>query len=228
MAISAEELGTEDIKKLLMKQALPASIGILFMSVNILIDTIFVGQWIGSLAIAAVTVVLPITFLISSLGMAIGVGGGSVLSRALGAKDREKAKTTFANQIMMTFILASLFVVLGIFFSSEMLLLFGAKGAIIAPAAEFFSPIIVSVPFLALCMMGNNIIRAEGKAKFAMVAMIIPAFVNIILDIIFIKVMGLGMFGAALATSISYFMCFLFVLWFFVYKSELKLKATTF
>ncbi|WP_339919317.1 MATE family efflux transporter [uncultured Flavobacterium sp.] len=228
MAISAEELGTEDIKKLLMKQALPASIGILFMSVNILIDTIFVGQWIGSLAIAAVTVVLPITFLISSLGMAIGVGGGSVLSRALGAKDREKAKTTFANQIMMTFILASLFVVLGIFFSSEMLLLFGAKGAIIAPAAEFFSPIIVSVPFLALCMMGNNIIRAEGKAKFAMVAMIIPAFVNIILDIIFIKVMGLGMFGAALATSISYFMCFLFVLWFFIYKSELKLKARHF
>ena len=228
MAISAEELGTEDIKKLLMKQALPASIGILFMSVNILIDTIFVGQWIGSLAIAAVTVVLPITFLISSLGMAIGVGGGSVLSRALGAKDREKAKTTFANQIMMTFILASLFVVLGIFFSAEMLLLFGAKGAIIAPAAEFFSPIIVSVPFLALCMMGNNIIRAEGKAKFAMVAMIIPAFVNIILDIIFIKVMGLGMFGAALATSISYFMCFLFVLWFFVYKSELKLKARHF
>jgi len=228
MAISAEELGTEDIKKLLMKQALPASIGILFMSVNILIDTIFVGQWIGSLAIAAVTVVLPITFLISSLGMAIGVGGGSVLSRALGAKDREKAKTTFANQIMMTFILASLFVLLGIFFSTEMLLLFGAKGAIIAPAAEFFSPIILSVPFLALCMMGNNIIRAEGKAKFAMVAMIIPAFVNIILDIIFIKTMGLGMFGAALATSISYFMCFLFVLWFFVYKSELKLKARHF
>lgn len=228
MSISAEELGTEDIKKLLMKQALPASIGILFMSVNILIDTIFVGQWIGSLAIAAVTVVLPITFLISSLGMAIGVGGGSVLSRALGAKRYEKAKNTFANQIMMTFILASLFVLLGIFFSTEMLLLFGAKGAIMAPAAEFFSPIILSVPFLALCMMGNNIIRAEGKAKFAMVAMIIPAFVNIILDIIFIKVMKLGMFGAALATSISYFMCFLFVLWFFVYKSELKLKARHF
>lgn len=115
MAVSAEELGTEDIKKLLIKQAAPASIGILFMSVNILVDTIFVGQWIGSLAIAAVTVVLPITFFISSLGMAIGIGGGSVLSRALGAKNTEKAKVTFANQIMMTFFLASLFVLLGIF-----------------------------------------------------------------------------------------------------------------
>jgi putative MATE family efflux protein len=228
MAVTAEELGTKDIKKLLIKQAVPSSIGILFMSVNILVDTIFVGQWIGSLAIAAVTVVLPITFLISSLGMAIGVGGGSVLSRALGANHREKALHTFGNQIMMTLLLSSLFVIFGILFSDEMLLLFGAKGAIMNPAKEFFFPIILSVPFLALCMMGNNIIRAEGKAKFAMIAMIIPAFANIALDILFIKVMNLGMFGSAMATAISYFMCFVFVLWFFVFKSELKLQAKHF
>ena len=228
MAVSSEELGTQDIKKLLIKQAVPASIGILFLSVNILIDTIFVGQWIGSLAIAAVTVVLPITFLISSLGMAIGVGGGSVLSRALGAKDHDKAKSTFANQIMMTFALSSVFCLLGIFCSEEMLQLFGAKGAILQPATEFFKPIILSVPFLALCMMGNNIIRAEGEPKFAMIAMIVPAFFNIALDIVFIKVMNLGMTGAAYATSISYFMCFVFVLWFFLFKSEIKPKAIHF
>ena len=228
MAVNADDLGTQDIRKLLIKQAVPSSIGVLFMSVNILIDTIFVGQWIGSLAIAAVTVVLPITFLISSLGMAIGVGGGSVLSRALGANHKEKAKNTFANQIMMTLLLSSVFVVLGLFFSDEMLALFGAKGAIVKPAREFFFPIIISVPFLGLCMMGNNIIRAEGKAKFAMVAMIVPAFVNIALDILFIKYLNLGMFGAALATAISYFSCFLFVLWFFVFKSELKLKMKHF
>ena len=228
MAVSSEELGKKDIKKLLIQQAVPSSIGILFMSVNILVDTIFVGQWIGSLAIAAVTVVLPITFFISSLGMAIGVGGGSVLSRALGSNNKEKALFTFANQIMMTFLLASIFVIFGLFFSDEMLALFGAKGNIIAPAKEFFLPIIISVPFLALCMMGNNIIRAEGKAKFAMYAMIIPAFVNIILDIVFIKFMNMGMLGAALATAISYFTCFVFVLWFFVYKSELRLELRHF
>ena len=224
MAVTAEELGTLDIKKLLINQAVPASIGILFMSVNVLIDTIFVGQWIGSIAIAALTVVLPITFLISSLGMAIGVGGGSVLSRALGANNREKALSTFGNQIMMTLLLAVFFVLVGLFFSDKMLLFFGAKGAIMEPAKEFFIPIIISVPFLALCMMGNNIIRAEGKAKFAMIAMIVPAFINIVLDIIFIKYMNLGIFGAALATALSYFMCFLFVLWFFIFKSELNLK----
>jgi putative MATE family efflux protein len=228
MAITDEELGTTDIKKLLIKQAAPASIGILFMSLNILIDTIFVGQWIGSLAIAVVTVVFPITFLISSLGMAIGVGGGSVLSRALGAKNRKKAKLTFANQIMMTFLLASIFVILGFFFSRELLLFYGAKGDIMEPATIFLSPIIVSVPFLALSMMGNNIIRAEGQATYAMVSMIIPALVNIALDVVFIKFMDLGLYGAALATGISYFTCFLFILWYFIYKTELKMQVKDF
>ncbi len=224
MAVTSEELGSKDIKSLLIKQAVPASIGILFMSVNILVDTIFVGQWIGSLAIAAVTVVLPMTFFISSLGMAVGIGGSSVLSRALGAGNKEKAEKTFGNQIMMTAVLAVVFVLLGILFSEEMLLLFGAQGNIVPLAEEFFFPIIISVPFLALSMMGNTVIRAEGKAKFAMIAMIIPAFVNIFLDILFIKYLNMGMFGAALATAISYLMCFLFILWFFIYKSELRLK----
>jgi putative MATE family efflux protein len=222
MAKSSGALGTDDIKQLLIKQAVPASIGILFMSINILVDTIFVGQWIGSLAIAAVTVVLPITFLISSLGMAIGIGGSSIISRALGARDKEKAYRTFGNQIMMTLVLAFFFVIIGFLFSDEILLLFGANGEIMKPAKEFFIPVLMGVPFLALCMMGNNVIRAEGKAKFAMMAMIIPAFGNIFLDIVFIKFLDMGMFGAALATTISYFMCFVFILWFFIKKSELK------
>ncbi|RXR34213.1 MATE family efflux transporter [Flavobacterium piscinae] len=222
MAQSSGALGTDDIKQLLIKQAVPASIGILFMSINILVDTIFVGQWIGSLAIAAVTVVLPITFLISSLGMAIGIGGSSIISRALGAKDKEKAYRTFGNQIMMTMALALFFVTVGFLFSDEILLLFGANGEIMQPAKEFFIPVLIGVPFLALCMMGNNVIRAEGKAKFAMMAMIIPAFGNIFLDIVFIKFLDMGMFGAALATTLSYFMCFVFILWFFITKSELK------
>lgn len=222
MAQSSGALGTDDIKQLLIKQAVPASIGILFMSVNILVDTIFVGQWIGSLAIAAVTVVLPITFLISSLGMAIGIGGSSIISRALGAKDKEKAYRTFGNQILMTLVLALFFVVIGFLFSDEILLLFGANGDIMKPAKEFFIPVLIGVPFLALCMMGNNVIRAEGKAKFAMMAMIIPAFGNIFLDIVFIKFLDMGIFGAALATTLSYFMCFVFILWFFIKKSELK------
>jgi putative MATE family efflux protein len=125
---------------------------------------------------------------------------------------------------MMTLVLAISFVLLGILFSDQMLLLFGAQGNIVPLAKEFFFPIIITVPFLALSMMGNTVIRAEGKAKFAMFAMIIPAFVNILLDILFINYLDMGMFGAALATAISYFTCFIFILWFFIYKSELRLK----
>ncbi len=95
----ANELGTEKISKLLIKQAVPATIGILVMSLNMIVDTIFVGQWIGVLAIAAITVVLPIAFLISSIGMGIGIGGSSIISRALGAENSEKAFLTFGNQI---------------------------------------------------------------------------------------------------------------------------------
>lgn len=228
MSVTSTDLAQKDIKKLLIRQSVPASIGILFMTVNVLIDTIFVGRWIGSLAIAALSVVMPITFFISSMGMAIGIGGSSVLSRALGKGKKEKAIATFAHQIMMTFGIASVFVITGLFFSEEILFAFGANGAIMAPAKEFFTPILIAVPFQAFCMAGNNVIRAEDKARHAMTAMIISAVSNIVLDILLIKVFNLGVFGAALATAFSFFLCFLYILWFFLYKSELKLELKHF
>lgn len=221
MGLSDADLGQQSIKKLLVKQAIPASVGILFMTVNVLIDAIFVGRWIGSLAIAALSVVMPLTFFISSLGMAIGVGGSSVLSRALGAGNKDKAINVFAHQVVMTFGLSSLFVIAGLIFSEEILYAFGANGNIMEPAREFFTPILIAVPFQALCMMGNNVIRAEDKSKHAMAAMIISAVANIVLDILFIKIFGWGIFGASLATGLSFFCCFLYILWFFIYRSEL-------
>ncbi len=229
MAQLANELGTEKIGKLLIKQAVPATIGILVMSINMIVDTIFVGQWIGVLAIAAITVVLPIAFLISSLGMGIGIGGSSIISRALGAENSEKAFLTFGNQICLTLILAIIFVLLGNFFSEPILNLFGAKGAILPIASDYFDVVIYGVPFLAFAMMGNPVIRAEGKPKFAMYAMIIPAVLNIVLDIIFIKFLDWGMTGAGLATSISFASCGLFILYFFLSaKSELKIIPKNF
>ena len=225
----ANELGTENIGKLLIKQAVPATIGILVMSLNMIVDTIFVGQWIGVLAIAAITVVLPIVFLISSIGMGIGIGGSSIISRALGANKPEKAFLTFGNQISLTVILALLFVVLGTIFSVPILNLFGAKGLILPIASEYFSVVIYGVPFLAFAMMGNPTIRAEGKPKFAMYAMMIPAVLNVVLDVVFIKLFNWGMWGAGLATSISFASCGLYILYFFLSsKSELKIIPKNF
>ena len=88
---SSQRLGVDSIFSLLIRQGLPASIGILVMSLNILIDTIFVGRWIGSNAIAAINVVLPVSFFIAAIGMAIVIGGGSIISRALGEKKIDTA-----------------------------------------------------------------------------------------------------------------------------------------
>ena len=123
----ASELSTEKVSKLLLKQSIPAAIGILVMSINMIVDTIFVGQWIGVLAIAAITVVLPIGFLISSIGMAIGIGGSSVISLALGADNIEKAKKVFGNQISLTTITSVVLVALCLIFEEAVLKLFGGK-----------------------------------------------------------------------------------------------------
>lgn len=222
--VTSQDLGNQPIGKLLIKQAVPASIGILVMSLNILVDTIFVGNWIGSIAIAAINVVLPVSFFIAALGMAIGVGGSSIISRALGSENRPKALKTFGNQISLTLIFTISLVIPGIIFVDDIIPAFGGKGAIFDPAKIYYLIVLYGIPFLALCMMGNTVIRAEGKPKFAMYAMMIPSVGNLVLDYIFIYIFDWGMEGAAWATTVSYVLCLLFILWFFLSKnSELKL-----
>ena len=218
------DFGAEPIGKLLVRQAVPASIGILVMSLNILIDTIFVGHWIGAQAIAAINVVLPVSFFIAALGMSIGIGGSSIISRALGSKAKPKALTTFGNQISLTLLLTLTLVVFGLCFIDEIIPIFGGKGTIFTPAKTYYRIVLYGVPLLALSMMGNTVIRAEGKPKFAMYAMMIPSVANLVLDVILIKVLDLGMLCSAWATTGSYAFCFLFILWFFFSKySEMKI-----
>ena len=221
--VTSEKLGTEPIGRLLIKQAVPASIGILVMSLNILVDSIFVGNWIGSIAIAAINVVLPVSFFIGALGMAIGIGGSSIISRALGSGQEKKAVATFGNQITLTVLVTVVMVALGLYFVDDLIPAFGGKGRIFEPAKIYYTIVLYGIPFLALCVMGNTVIRAEGKPKFAMIAMIIPSVGNLVMDYVFIYILDWGMEGAAWATTIGYILCFSYVLYFFLSKnSELK------
>ena len=225
----SSNLGTETISKLLIKQAVPASIGILVMSLNILVDTIFVGQWIGSTAIAAINVVLPVSFFIAALGMSIGVGGSSIISRALGANKKEKALKTFGNQVSLTLVFTVTFAAFGLYFVDQLIPAFGGKGNIFDPAKVYYEIILYGVPVLGFVMMGNTVIRAEGKAKFAMYAMLIPSIGNLVLDYVFIGILDLGMAGAAWATTGSYIVSFLFIFWYFLSdNSELKINLSHF
>ena len=220
---ATEVLGTKPIGSLLFQQAVPASIGILVMSLNILVDSIFVGNWIGPLAMAAINVVLPVSFFIAAIGMAIGIGGSSVLSRALGAKNYEKAVLVFGNQLSLTLVISITLAGLGILNADYLVNAFGGRGGLYELAKDYYTIVLYGVPVLALNMMGNNVIRAEGKPKFAMVAMIVPSISNLILDYVFINLMDLGMVGAGWATTISYGLCFLYILYFFAVHSGLHL-----
>ena len=233
MALSSSEkssfLGTEKIPKLLLKQALPAAIGFMVMSLNMVVDTFFVGQYIGELAIGAISVIFPISFLFSSIGMSIGIGGGSIVSRALGNNDDKKAQLAFNNQISLTIFLAIIAIIIGLFFKIPILDIFGAKGEIMPFANSYFSIVLIGIPFLALSMMANNNLRAEGKAKIAMISLLIPSVVNIVLDYIFIDVMDLGMIGAGWATTISYLGSAGYIIYFYLAKkAELKVKLVLF
>lgn len=225
MSNRADSMGTQPIGKLLIKQAVPASIGILVMSLNILIDTIFVGQWIGSNAIAAINVVLPVSFFIAALGMSIGMGGGSIISRALGKKDVALASKVFGNQLTLTFVFTLSFMGLGLLFMEQIIPLFGGKGALYSLSKIYYFIVVLGVPILGFCMMANNSIRAEGKPKNAMYAMVLPSISNLFLDYLFIYEFGWGMHGAAWATTLSYAICASYIVYFFLSKkSDLTFK----
>ena len=208
--VSTEQLGSEPIGKLLVKQSVPAAIGILVMSLNVLVDSIFVGNWIGSIAIAAINVVLPVSFFIGALGMAIGIGGSSIISRALGAGNKDKALKTFGNQITLTLLATISMVCLGLLYVDSLIPAFGGKGAIFDPAKIYYTIVLYGVPFLALCMMGNTVIRAEGKPKFAMIAMIIPSVGNLVMDLYFRLGYEWGGLGYHSRLCIVLWVCFVF------------------
>lgn len=225
----SDSLGTASIGKLLFQQAVPASIGILVMSLNVVVDTIFVGNWIGSIAIAAINVVLPISFFISAIGMAVGIGGASMISRALGKLDKNRASRILENQISLVLSITILLAGFGILLADTLIPLFGGKGEIFDFAKSYYKIVLYGVPLLALSMVGSNVIRAEGKPAFAMVAMIIPSVLNLVLDYLFIFILDLGMAGAAWATVISYAGGLGYILYFFLSgKSELKVNFLNF
>jgi len=222
----SEHLAKAPIGQLLRQQAIPASIGLLVMSIYGIVDTIFVGNFVGSVAIGAITVVLPITFLISSVGMAIGIGGSSIISRALGRNDRSYALQTFGNQVALTIGIAVSIVLAGVFFQGAILRLFGGQGETLAAAEEYFGIVLLGIPCLAWAMMANTVIRAEGQPRIAMISMMVPALVNLVLDPIFIIGFDMGLAGAGWATTIAYCCAAGFTSWYFFFSGRSDMKIT--
>lgn len=212
---SSDILGTEKVKKLIFNLGWPAAVNFLVIAVYNITDAIFVGHWLGTIQIAAVVVVGTINFLFTSFGLAVGIGGASIISRALGEKDKEKAARVLGNQVMLVVVIGFLIIITGLLFEDFILKLFGAYGNILAPAKAYYRVLLFGTPFLAMSMMGNNVIQAEGKAKVVVFNSLVPTIVNIILNPVFIKGFNMGIEGAAWATLVAFVLGFLLVFRFF-------------
>ncbi len=217
---NATELGEDPIGKLLAKLSIPATIGMLVLLLYNVVDMIFVSYYVGTMAVGGLSIVLPISMLISSIGMSIGIGGGSMIARNLGAKKHEVANKVMGNMLVLNFSLIGIATLIGFLAMEKVLILFGAGGEIFQYAKDYFFIILLGMPFFSFAMLFNNVARSEGKAKTAMVTMLISALVNLVLDPIFIIYLDWGIQGAAWATVISQLCALAFLLWFFLTKKS--------
>ena len=221
-----EELRELSIGKLVAKLSIPATIGMMVMVLYNVVDTIFVAKYVGSMAIGGLAIVMPITMLIAAVGMSLGVGGSSLISRYLGSENVGKANLVFGNLLMLTLTITVVFSIIGYIFPDEILSIFGADGQIFPYAKEYYLIVLAGTPFLGLSMAGNNIIRSEGNARMSMTVMLISSILNLILDYIFIIWFGWGIAGAAWATLISQVLTFIFIAYYFIFsgKSSVTIK----
>ncbi len=196
-------LAGSDIGALLWKLSIPATVGMAVMASYNLVDAIFIGRGVGTLGLAGLAICFPVQLIILAVGQMIGMGGASIVSRALGAEDEVRAHRAFGNVLALALLFAATMTVGGLLFIDGLLVVFGATREILPYARDYLSIILWGTAFRVYAMSHNNIIRSEGRAKVAMTVMIIGAGVNIVLDPIFIFGLGMGMRGAALATVLA-------------------------
>ncbi len=218
-----EQLGKDKVSALLLKFSIPAVVGMLVNALYNIVDRIFIGNGIGSLGIAGITIGFPVMLLQIGFGMLIGIGATALISIKLGEQKKDEAELIMGNGMILLIGISIITTALGLVFINPMLKLFGASDAVLPYAREYMQIILLGSVFMSIGFGMNNFIRAEGSPKIAMLTMIIGAIINIILDPIFIFVFGWGMRGAALATIISQFVSAAWVLYYF-YSSNSLLK----
>lgn len=223
----SKELECGSIGKLLLKFSIPAVIGMLVNAMYSIVDRIFVGRGVGSLALSGVGVTFPISNIIMAVGMLVGTGSAAVVSIKLGEKKPKRAERIIGNAFLLSIILSIIVSIVGIIFLEPILVVLGASPDIMPYAKQFGTIILIGAVFQNVGFGINPIIRSEGDPKTAMLTMLIGAFLNTIINPILIFGFKLGVSGSALATVISQTVC---TVWIFIYftkgKSLLKLRRS--
>lgn len=190
--------------------ALPMLIGSLFQQLYNTADSIIVGRFVGTKAMAAVSGASPIMFLLTSLLMGITLGFSILISQYYGSKNMNKVKATIDTTYIFIFFASILITLIGIFFSEPLLRLMNTPENIIGPAKDYLIIIFIGTLFSAGYNSISAILRGLGDSKNPLIFLIIATILNIILDVVFVINFGMGVSGVALATIISQGVAFIF------------------
>jgi putative MATE family efflux protein len=196
-------LDDDRIGRLLLKLSLPTFFGMFVMTLYNVVDTIFIGHYVGALGIAGLSIVFPLQMISIGIGEMMGMGGASLVSRSLGAGDVPKAERTLGNALTANFVFSAVLMTACLAAPDFWLRLMGSSETILPYARDYMTIIILGIFFMTFSMALNNLIRSEGNARIPMVGMIIGALTNVVLDALFIIPLGMGVKGAALATVIA-------------------------
>lgn len=208
-------LGEAPIGKLLVEYSIPAIIGMTLTSLYNIIDSIFIGHGVGALSISGLAITFPLMNLLVAFCTLVGVGGATLSSIRLGQKDKKGAEDILGNVAILCVINAIFYGGLAFIFLEPILFFFGASEATLPYARDFMQVILLGSPISYVMIGLNNIMRATGYPKKAMLSSMLTVGCNIILAPIFIFVLNWGIRGAALATICSQFIGMLWVLYHF-------------
>ncbi len=221
----SKRLGEAPIGKLLMEFSIPAIIAMIANALYNVVDSIFVGRGVGSLALTAVTIVNPIMISMLAFGMLVGIGATAMVSIKLGRGDKNEAEKILGGAVALTVVLGFAFTFIGLLFLDNILVFLGATAEIFNYAKSFMTVILIGSVFQFFSFGMNNIIRAEGFPVTSMLTMLFSSLANTILNPLFIFVFHWGIVGSALATISTQAIISLYILYHFTFgKSHLKLK----
>ena len=218
---AALELGTKPVGKLLMQYAIPAIIAMTASSLYNMVDSIFIGQGVGPLAISGLAITFPLMNLSAAFGAAVGVGASTFISVRLGQKDYDTAKHILGNTMTLNLIMGLGVGLVCLLFLDPILRFFGASDQTIPYARDYMVIILLGNVITHMYFGLNAVLRAAGKPKHAMSATIFTVVLNTLLDPLFIYTFGLGIKGAAYATVLAQSMALIWQLYIFSRPKEL-------
>lgn len=218
---AALELGTKPVGKLLMQYAIPAIIAMTASSLYNMVDSIFIGQGVGPLAISGLAITFPLMNLSAAFGAAVGVGASTFISVKLGQKDYDTAKHILGNTMTLNLIMGLGVGLVCLLFLDPILRFFGASDQTIPYARDYMVIILLGNVITHMYFGLNAVLRAAGKPKHAMSATIFTVVLNTLLDPLFIYTFGLGIKGAAYATVLAQSLALSWQLYIFSRPKEL-------